>query len=649
MIDKNKADFSNYNTVRMREAIRYLTPKKFKLFLKIPFLLHINGSGYPGFIPEKPGAGGIYNFQKSGFYKLAIKENIFPKSIQEYVNVKDPCILSVFHIGSLGTFTQSSGSDFDYWVMIDQKHISEERYANLEKKFDAVVKYCRETYNQEVSFFIMDHKQVKHHHYTGFDIEETIAVPRIFLKEEFYRTYLMIAGKIPLWSVLPLDITDDIERQRISTQILSIHEDIIDLGQVDTIPFGDILKGLLWHICKSVEDPVKALIKATMVFSYGFGTQKHQVLLCDKIKIKYQHAGIDDYTADPYKVAFDRILDFQETCDPDNLNLIKNAIFFRLCGYPNVTAPVKSSPKHQLLAQYIRNWKLKSNQVSKLLSYASWSESEKLLLEKAIIQRLAQMYNFAVQNTDNIHQFYATKEDTHTWTILKNKTRMRLQDKRRKINVCSTYLKKQKIIRLDLVLEKSIWKLSVVYAANKASATIFSHNEFVRVFGWIIENQLYRRHMADLQCKSCYQLFEFPDHPLEPDSVYLAVSPVKPISDEVFASQPITKTIVIFLFFSYQKSQFHFFRSEILMINSWGEVFTDVLQFDPSYRLEDKMEQVAQKVKENIDSQTVLSVYQFSEQYVPDIVYELKNRIEDVTGIETIPQQTKGKPYLDRL
>jgi len=167
-IDKNRAAFSNYNVVRMREAVRYLTKEKLEIFVKIPFFLHINAPDYPGFIDSDISPHGISNFEKSGFYKVAMTTNVFPKSIVDFIRVDNPAILGFYHIGSLGTFTQSLGSDFDYWVIIDKTQFSKERYDFLEKKLDSILKYCREEFDQEVSFFVMDHKEIIENRYAPF-------------------------------------------------------------------------------------------------------------------------------------------------------------------------------------------------------------------------------------------------------------------------------------------------------------------------------------------------------------------------------------------------------------------------------------------------------------------------------------------------
>lgn len=648
-VERKRAAFSNYNTIRMREAIRYLTPEKFTLFLQIPFLLHINAEHYPGFIPQKPEACGIWNFQNSGFYKLAVKEKIFPKSIQEFIKIKNPCIQALYHIGSLGTFTQSYGSDFDYWVMIDKKQFSQNKYANLERKLDTVVKYSREEYDQEVTFFIMDVNSVKRDDNEIGHMQDTVAIPRIFLKEEFYRTYLMIAGKIPVWSVLPSLNEDKVTQQRMSTQALAYHPDLIQIGLVHAFPYTDILKALLWHISKSIEDPVKALIKATMVFSYAFGDKTHKMLLCDQIKQGYADAGIDDYSLDPYKVVFDRILDFHEKCDPDGIHLIKNAIFFRLCEYPNVILPKEGTPKWQLFNHYISHWKLKVSQINKLLSYSTWAESEKLLLEKAILNRLAHMSNHAIAEVKDPDLEFATESGKSNWQILKNKTRMRLREIENKIENCSIFLRKQDIRQLLIEQTASGWRLIAQIGSDDKKSVIFKHQIFAHVFAWILENNLYQRHYTQFKGRIAYKIYETPHRALGFDALYMAAVPVKPMYDKDFLVPPTYKKLFVFLFTAKTLDLTSVIKAELLAVNTWGELFADTVELDAAGQLSEALVQIAEKMALRAEKNTRLYIYQLGTDYIDDIDNLLKKEFEEAAGIVILSGRENNRPYLDKL
>ncbi|MCP4021462.1 MAG: hypothetical protein GY729_06450, partial [Desulfobacteraceae bacterium] len=128
LILENRDSFSNYNMVRMREALRYLSKEKVKLFTDIPFFIHINLPQFPGFVDDKVQAHGIWGFEKSGFFKASVDSGMLSTQLLQENKPLDPAVIAFYHIGSLGTFTQSIGSDFDYWVIIDKSCFSDERY-----------------------------------------------------------------------------------------------------------------------------------------------------------------------------------------------------------------------------------------------------------------------------------------------------------------------------------------------------------------------------------------------------------------------------------------------------------------------------------------------------------------------------------------
>jgi len=134
----------------------------------------------------------------------------------------------------------------------------------------------------------MDQEDIQKNCYARFNDPATLTAPKIFLKEEFYRTFLMIAGKIPFWTILPsqsdaITYTALVKNISSISQLTLISNEFIDLGPVEKPGPQDILKGLLWHVCKAKFDPVKALIKASMLFSTNFG-QGNPGLLCDEMK-----------------------------------------------------------------------------------------------------------------------------------------------------------------------------------------------------------------------------------------------------------------------------------------------------------------------------------------------------------------------------
>ncbi|SLM30224.1 Adenylate cyclase (fragment) [Desulfamplus magnetovallimortis] len=274
-IEKQKKNFILHNIVRLREMIRYLPQKKLDLFREIPFLIHVNSPEFPAYVKSAGDIFGVWNFENSGFAKDISTKNPHAAKLMK-MPVNDPAVQAIYHIGSLGTFTQSAKSDFDFWIIIDRSRFDNNRFNALQEKLNLIIIYSRRQYSQEVSFFLHDAHNLINNQFDEGDEDEIITVPKMLIKEEFYRTFIMVSGRIPLWAVIPTDLDD--ETCMIWKKHALENREFIDLGMLKGIPIDEIQRGLLWQICKAPYDPVKSLIKATVTASYiEFPDKKNQI------------------------------------------------------------------------------------------------------------------------------------------------------------------------------------------------------------------------------------------------------------------------------------------------------------------------------------------------------------------------------------
>ncbi len=650
---RKKAAFANYNVVRMREALRYLSGPKLELFIKIPFLIHINQPQFPGYVPEQPEACGIHNFKNSGFYKAVQDVEAVPGDISNAkTDIQNPCVLGFYHIGSLGTFTQSAQSDFDYWVIIDKTQFTEQRYYNLEKKLNHIVRFSRENFEQEVTFFIMDQTDIRKDCYAGFDRPETMIAPKLFLKEEFYRTFLMIAGKIPIWTILPTNLQQGSYDRLVSNlfrqpELSLFLNDFLDLGRVEMPSIKDIYQGIRWHICKSKEDPVKALLKATMIFSHIAGEKVGTMLLCDELKQNFANAGIDDCESDPYKIVFDRVLHYHRTHDREGFKLIKTAIFFRLCSYPKVKLPEPESPKKQLLDKYIRTWNISPSEVKKLMSYPNWPEEGKQFLDSNLIQRLAVMYEQIRVQGQTIEQNLPLREQRNM-RILNNKVKARLNTQTGKIPESSNFLTRQ--VFSALLIKKSAmgkWTLKAALSNGGNEIVLHASSGFLGLMGWIMENHLYCRDKTQIKLATHLNLYESCDTAASTDALYLVMQPVKPLFDDCFEHDARwTKILILLVCPDPGDGVSHV---ELLALNSWGELFFEQLPLDMDQDLDDRYRTISDKINQYAGKEIRLFFFQMAERRDANAVYEIKESLADRFLMHRPGTPQQNRPMLDKL
>lgn len=653
MIDnlkKRQNDFLNYTMDRIREALCHFTDKQIEIFFQIPFFLHINSASFPGYIPNKTAPHGICDFENSEFYKEAIRKELIPKSeIQTSVNKKQ-AILAFYHIGNLGTYTQPLEADFDYWVIINREKFSDQGYEELKKKLNGIVSYSSEYFDQKVSFSIMDHNAILNNSYESFMGRETHTVSKVFLKEKFYRTILMIGGKIPVWSILPHELTAETQTKYDNEiqQILNSSKELIDFGHLYSAPVPDILKGILWNICESKNNPVKSLIDATMMYSHGFGSEKFKQLICEQVKKEYLEANTKNYRVDPYKKLYDHILEFHKKDEPEGLDLIIKAIFFSLCGYPDVILPEENSPKHQLLGQYLRQWGVSKSRMKSLLSFTEWPESEKLKFEDTIVRRLTQMYSIASRK-HNSSDHEVEEGEQKNWIILKNKTRERLQKNSLKIQECSSYLKNLKIVSLIIKKIKKtkseVWSLDIHTGEDEIVHAVHQDDSFLGLFGWIIGNNLYKRQSASIELESDLKLYQSNDNPINLDTLYMHLAPVTPLFEEVFENKPAWSKALVLLVFKKNI----IVKAELLFLNSWGELIFDFIEFPAVENIEQVSKRIAMQMHLYSGTNIKHCFFQLSRQRHSEIVYKIKKAYNNLDDSGKKLQESSEHLYLDKL
>jgi len=348
----------------------------------IPLFLHINHPEFPGYVNGGQCPGGIKIMEwPSG--ALGIIEPILARRIQNR-NLKDYIprhreIEGVFTIGSVGSIGQTKDSDYDIWIVIDEKSIGRDRVKLLESKLRFLRRWIVNRFLIDIHFFLMDVDHVRKNAFGKVSQEGSGSALKTLLKEEFYRTMTLVEGRIPLWWIVP-PFTDDpgykacLDLTR-STPGLT-PDDFIDLGNITVIPERELLGAALWQMHKALDDPFKSVLKMALVSTYMDATYTAQ-LLCDVLKQRILNAGPGDMV-DPYVVAFNRIEEFYgRSTDKKVVDLL------RRCFYLKVNPGIKDmdlirmgkNDKALIMVQVLKGWGWSLNVLKDLNMFSNWDVS----------------------------------------------------------------------------------------------------------------------------------------------------------------------------------------------------------------------------------------------------------------------------------
>lgn len=581
-----RSAFSAYNISRIRELIRYLSKKKFGLFQQIPLWLHLNRPRTPGFVNDPRVPFGIYRLRESGFWReglsrLKLTENVLRPYLPslEYIE-------GLYLMGSSGTLAQTDTSDFDYWVVIDGKKLGPEQRRLLKHKLDSIEAHCADRFEQRVSFFVLEAEQVRANRFEVMNEESSGSAQRTLLKEEFYRTFIMIAGKIPYWAVLPAGLDDDQYRQRIGEASAGRHlrfvpEDYIDLGNLAALNQRESLGALLWQIYKARHSPVKSLIKAALIAHYYFSGEDG--FLCDDIKTRFFEGRPGDWLADPYALMFEKGLAFfSDLEDQKGLALLKECIFLRLSGRKSLQASSTGSPRESLLREYLRKWGWDETRIHRLSFYRQWPEAEKCRFEKDVFEKISFLYELILKGKDRDGgAIDMTDRDLH---VLTNRIAAHFRQAPGKIPKCSSYARRNVAALRIIVAGKPddggncVWS---VYGREgrpeiDRGALLFQCPELLKTAAWLISNHLYAGKTTAVgfqAAESCEatgpQARRFVQRAYEFFKDDMVLLPAE--------QPPLWKSLLVRLHRAGPEKGRRLARADFLVMNTWGEFFFDVL------------------------------------------------------------------------
>ena len=337
VLTRNTECYLNFTRRRLAYLYQGLRPKDRATFSVIPWLLHSNTPGTPGYQagthPQPP--HGIRDFDFNVAMQAAVLE-VFPRTVaRRSSSAHRPVVRSVLVMGSVGTIGHSGGSDIDYWIVFDESTLNATERTLLSRKVDAIAEWSRER-GLDAHFFLVDVERAKRDDFgkASASAESSGTAMGRLLKEEFYRTAIYLAGDLPFWWTVPIGL-DDAEYGRLAVLVTAPGTPIVpgvtyvDLGNVGLIDRGEFFGAALWQINKSLQSPFKSLLKMALLARYL--NDEYPALLCDILKKRVFEGERAPQFTDPYILLFDAISEYYASQGEwTTFRLIQKCFYFKV-------------------------------------------------------------------------------------------------------------------------------------------------------------------------------------------------------------------------------------------------------------------------------------------------------------------------------
>ena len=390
---KEKIDrYLSYNQERKLNAVKFNETKAIFLFKIVPFLLHVNFKDLPGYIEDKDCPFGIQLFQAQKVINKDLFQHYFPNSTAMQKGAEspfspEPAIHSFTTIGSIGTIAQTEKSDCDYWVILQFSDLSPKKIALLQQKCQAIEQWA-DTCGFEIHLFLMDIQQTRDNSFESRAEEESAgSAMKLLLKDELFRTHILVAGKIFLWWLIPPELTEQ-EYKSYVQELPARHKlnmrNFIDLGYISGIPKAETFGACLWQMNKALDSPFKSVIKFAYLELILSNKDRHKSpLVSDKIKrlVTFPESLADHDTPlelsaiDPYLLLARAIMAFYQASKSEG----KRDQFIRACLFLKTLEGMESQKKSSSHANHLKStiklmedWDLLPTPLDHYLNFKYW-------------------------------------------------------------------------------------------------------------------------------------------------------------------------------------------------------------------------------------------------------------------------------------
>lgn len=517
-IRRNRLVFEQWNRLRREYAYELNAERASVVFEIIPALLSVNEPFLPGFVAGADADCGIFGSNDSKRLERVIYD-YFPEtrarrlSFQRFV-IHRGMIESLFLMGSIGSVAQTSKSDFDFWVCVDGDRFSEKSLARLQGKAEAVALWCRKKFAMEAHFFVLDLEKIRANDFGKVDEESTGSSQRKFLKEECYRTMLLVSGKIPLWWVLPAGIGEDAYQHHVQGLAGGDSEevgDFVDLGYIGGVSKREFLGTALWNLSKAIKDPFKALLKMALMEWY-LSESYRGTLLCDALKEDVLGGRTDPGKIDPYLLMVKTILDFYSQEERSgHVDLVRKAFYIK--ADPNITRlrlkTDKGNHRIETFKKLLDQWEWSLDMAEDLNQMESWSYARHLRFSEELNKFFFGTYRRLSEGLRHHEKQAINDADL---TILGRKIFALFAKHENKLQVTPFLVNKRLALdRCAFQFEperegKGRWSVCDMarypYEAQARRPRIHATDRVARAAAWLVLNGLYDSHRSMIEMQS---------------------------------------------------------------------------------------------------------------------------------------------------
>ena len=486
--------FLQLNQKRQLRILGELRPLQQDFIQLLPLLFHINHPMLPGFITTDTPAG-IPNYSPHRDTLLAARKlsrsfAYKPRAMLRF------WIQGIYLMGSTGTIAHTRGSDFDLWVCYDPK-LSEEGRIALQEKAN-LIEQAGDKLGLEVHFFLMDVERFRRKEMMRLSKESSGSTQHDLLLEEFYRSSVLLAGRYPLWWLVPPSQEHNYREyaSMLLTKRFVDERECLDFGGLDELSADEFFGVALWQLFKGIDSPYKAVLKILLMESY---TQTYPTphWLAQQTK-ELIYAGEPELSElDSYILMYRQVERYLVArSELDRLGLVRRCLYFKFGKRLSQIKKPTYWRDSDMLA-LTKEWGWGDKELRALDGRAEWKIDKVLKERNALVQELSHSYRLLTNFART--QAGSNKIDPHELNLIGRKLYTALERRPGKIDSINPGISSnlhEPHISIHFTTQKSgdqVWMLyrgKVDLQQRSDHSSIKVANNLLELLAWCHVNQI---------------------------------------------------------------------------------------------------------------------------------------------------------------
>ena len=336
---------------RLKRMLGMLPPRQGEFITLLPLLFQVNHPLLPGYVSAEAPAG-IAGYEPSP-ESLRVAQKLARAFVYKALPRPRLPIHGLYVMGSFGSIAYSKASDLDIWIC-HAPYLSPGELEILNEKVRAVEKWAT-TLGLEMHTFFIEAERFRQGVGSPLSRESAGSIQHHLLLEEFYRSGLHLAGRAPLWWLVPPDQECDYDAyvEHLQSRRFISEFDFIDFGGLGSLSSGEFVAASLWHLYKAVGSPHKSLLKLLLMESYA-SEYPFVDWVCVRLKQALYNGEDDLVHTDPYVLMYRKVEEhLLKRNESDRLELARRSFYLKAYEWLSQEA---NRDSEQALRELMERW-----------------------------------------------------------------------------------------------------------------------------------------------------------------------------------------------------------------------------------------------------------------------------------------------------